>query len=159
MSGPRARCAAAGCTNFARPRTAFCAAHKGLGGDVAAVTAPTLATPEESRRLRAAEAFRQRVDAGDYRGLFGGKLGALMAQAAEEQGVGDELGVLRYVMARLIAEEEDPVTLAKAIARVASVSIQAARAQRAINGQLAEGLTDAITSILVELDGQAGSGG
>jgi hypothetical protein len=47
------------------------------------------------------------------------------------------------------------VTLAKAVARVASVSIQAARAQRAISGQLAEGLTDAITQILAEFDGGA----
>jgi hypothetical protein len=108
------------------------------------------------RRHAAAAAFRERMDAGDYRGLFGGRLGDLMAQAAADGGVADELAVLRIVMARLLAEEEDPVTLAKAISRVAAVSIQAARAQRAINGQLAEGLTDAITAILAELE--AGNG-
>ena len=85
-----------------------------------------------------------------------------MAQAAAYGGVTDELAVLRIVMARLLAEEEDPVTLANAVARVASVSIQAARAQRAISGQLAEGLTDALTTILTELESEAagaGSGG
>ncbi len=75
-----------------------------------------------------------------------------MRQAAAEGGVADELAILRIVMARLLAEEEDPVTLATTISRLAAVSIQAARAQRAINGQLAEGLTDAITTILAELD-------
>jgi hypothetical protein len=110
---------------------------------------------ERERRREAAEAFRARLDAGDYRGLFGERLNALMAQAAAEGGVADELAVLRIVMARLLAEEDDPVVLAKSIARVAAVSIQAARAQRALSGQTAEDLTDAITAILME----AGGGG
>ena len=67
--------------------------------------------------------------------------------------VDDEIAILRIVMARLVAEEDDPVTLAKAISRVAAVSIQAAKARRAISGQLAESLTDAITAILADLDG------
>jgi hypothetical protein len=115
-----------------------------------------MAREDAERRAVAAAAFRTRMDAGDYRALFGEQLSALMAQAAADGGVADELAVLRIVMARLLAEESDPVTLAKAIARVASVSVQAARAQRAITGQLAEGLTDAITTILAELDGGAG---
>ena len=110
------------------------------------------------RRQAAAAAFRQRLESGDYRGLFGERLGELMAQAAADVGVKDELAVLRIVMARLLAEEEDPVTLANAVARVASVSIQAARAQRAISGQLAEGLTDAMTTILTELEAGVGRG-
>jgi hypothetical protein len=107
------------------------------------------------RRQRAAGEFRTRLDAGDYRGLFGERLAGVMEQAAAEAGVGDELAVLRIVMARLLAEEDDPVVLAKAISRVAAVSIQAARIQRAISGQVAESLTDAITTILAELDGGA----
>lgn len=166
MATTRARCTAAGCTNFARPRSAFCAAHKALappgradGGAGGRAEEPDAPTGEEAERRRRAAAFRARVEAGDYRGLFGGKLGGLMAQAAEEQGVGDELGALRFVLARLLAEEEDPVVLAKSVARIASVSIQAARAQRAITGQLAEGLTEAITQILTELDQGPGGGG
>ena len=104
-------------------------------------------------RQAAAAQFRARLETGDYRGLFGERLGALMTQAAAETGVDDEIAILRIVMARLITEEDDPVTLAKEISRVAAVSIQAARARRAINGQLAEGLTEALTSILTELDG------
>ncbi len=79
-----------------------------------------------------------------------------MAQAAEEAGVADELGALRIVLARLMEEEDDLVVLAGLVARVASVSIQAARLQRAISGQLAESLTDAVTSILVDLEGSDG---
>ena len=79
-----------------------------------------------------------------------------MAQAAAEAGVGDELGALRIVMARLLTEEEDLVVMAQLIARIASVSIQAARGQRAISGQLADSLTDAVTAILVNLEGGDG---
>jgi hypothetical protein len=109
------------------------------------------AREERERRQEAAAAFRARLEAGDYRGLFGPSLNELMLQAAAENGVDDEIAILRIVMARLMAEEEDPVTLAKAISQVAAVSIQAARARRAITGKLAEGLTDAMTSILTEL--------
>jgi hypothetical protein len=42
------------------------------------------------------------------------------------------------------------------VARIASVSIQAARAQRAISGQLAESLTEALTSILTTIEGGEG---
>ena len=97
--------------------------------------------------------FRARLESGDYRELLGERLGEVMAQAAAEAGVGEELGALRIVMARLLTEEDDPVVLAPLIARIASVSIQAARVQRAISGQLAESLTEALTSVLTNLDG------
>jgi hypothetical protein len=154
---PRARCGAYGCTNFARTGSGFCAAHKGEAtkqhhdeppdGESFAERA---AREDRQRRHAAAAEFQARLDAGDYRGLFGSRIGGLMAQAASESGVSDELAILRIVMARLLTEEHDPVTLAKSIARVAAVSIQAARVQRAISGQVAESLTDAITSILAE---------
>jgi hypothetical protein len=163
----RARCNARGCTNFARRGNAYCAAHKSEStsreGDEASVAlggdtfAERMAREDLERRREAAAAFRARLDAGDYRGLFGERLNELMTQAASDGGVADELAMLRIVMARLLAEETDPVVLAKAISRVAAVSIQAARAQRAINGQLAEGLTDALTAILTEFG--TGDGG
>jgi hypothetical protein len=97
--------------------------------------------------------FRARLESGDYRELLGKRLGEVMAQAAAEAGVGEELGALRIVMVRLLTEEDDPVVLAPLIARIASVSIQAARVQRAISGQLAETLTEAVTSILTSIEG------
>jgi hypothetical protein len=104
----------------------------------------------------AAAAFRARLESADYRALLGRRLGEVMAEAAGEAGVGDELGALRVVMARLLTEEDDLVVLAPLVARIASVSIQAARAQRAISGQLAESLTEALTSILTEMEGGEG---
>jgi hypothetical protein len=117
---------------------------------------PPTSDPRPPTSDSAAAKFRARLESGDYRELLGDRLGEVMAQAAAEAGVGDELGALRIVMARLLTEEDDPVVLAPLIARIASVSIQAARAQRAINGQLAESLTEAITTILAELGGGEG---
>ncbi|MFN8677519.1 MAG: hypothetical protein U0Z70_14180 [Thermomicrobiales bacterium] len=166
----RVRCKAPGCTTVTQSRRGYCPAHTWLSREAAAALLPddpcTARAGQASeveleaveRRQAAAAAFRQRLEAGDYRGLFGERLGELMAQAAADGGVTDELAVLRIVMARLLAEEEDPVTLAKAVSRVAAVSIQAARAQRAINGQLAEGLTDALTTILADLEAGSGVG-
>jgi hypothetical protein len=97
-------------------------------------------------------AFRARLESGDYRALLGHRLGEVMAEAAGEAGVADELGALRVVMARLLTEEDDLEVLAPLVARIASVSIQAARAQRAISGQLAESLTEALTTILTDIE-------
>ena len=157
---PRARCVAPGCTNFARTAAGFCAAHK-RQPEIREVIAPDgvesfaerVAREDREQRQAAAAEFRRRLEGGDYKGLFGGKLGGLMVQAAAEDGLDDVVGILRIVMAKLMVEEHDPVIQAKSLARVAGVLIQAAKAKRAINGQLAEGLTDAITSILAELDG------
>jgi hypothetical protein len=166
----RVRCAAPGCTTVTQSRRGYCPAHIWLSQETSADAMPDdrfaaragqaseIELEAVERRQAAAAAFRQRLEAGDYRGLFGERLGELMAQAAADGGVTDELAVLRIVMARLLAEEEDPVTLAKAVSRVAAVSIQAARAQRAINGQLAEGLTDALTTILADLEAGSGVG-
>jgi hypothetical protein len=111
------------------------------------------ARQDREQRQAAAAEFRRRLEEGDYKGLFGGRLSSLMVQAASEDGLDDVVGILRIVMAKLMVEEHDPVIQAKSLSRVAGVLIQAAKAKRAINGQLAEGLTDAITSILAELDG------
>ena len=88
--------------------------------------------------------------------MFGKRLGELMEQAAAEEGVDDEIAVLRIVMARLMAEEEDPMKLAQAVARVAAVSIQAARLRRTISGQRAASLLEAFTQTLLELKDHEG---
>jgi hypothetical protein len=57
-------------------------------------------------------------------------------------------------MARLLFEEEDLTHLATNVARVAGVAVQTARAQKLLNGEAAVRFTDAVTRILIELDGE-----
>ena len=79
----------------------------------------------------------------------------MIQQAAAEEGLADEIGILRIVLARLLLEETDPAQLAESVARVTGVAVQAARAQRAISGEQAAGITEAVTQLLIELDGGA----
>jgi hypothetical protein len=100
-------------------------------------------------------AFLERLETGEYAALFDDNLRRVIAQAAErmrEHGPDDEIGTLRVVMARLMAEEQDPAKLAASVTRVVTAAVQAARARRAIGGDTAEGLTNALTQILAELD-------
>lgn len=50
-----------------------------------------------------------------------------------EQGVGDEIRVLRVVMARLLVEEEDLSKLVAGVARLTTAIVQASRLQRLIS--------------------------
>jgi hypothetical protein len=168
----RRRCAIPDCGKFARAGSPYCAAHRtqanqradesrrGFGSllDFSPGSGATLDSspqrPDSEARRQAAAAFRERLKDGTYRELFGKRLGELMAQAAAEEGVDDEIAVLRIVMARLMAEEADALKLAQAIARITGVSIQAARVRRAINGQRADSLVEALTQALLELEGR-----
>jgi hypothetical protein len=140
----RRRCATPGCGRFVRRGATWCRVHE--DGEVEAVGAGL------DENEHAAE-FRRRLDDGDYRRLFDARMREVIGQAAAERGLADEIGALRVVLARLLLEEEDLSRLVSGVARLASVTVQATRAQRAIVGDQADGLTEAIAQILAELDG------
>lgn len=112
------------------------------------------AVEARAERRAALEELRRRLAEGDYRTLYERRLGEVIAQAAALGGLADEIGALRFVLARLLAEEDDVSKLATGVARVTAVAVNAARTQRAISGDAAEGLTAALTQILIELDGE-----
>lgn len=146
----RQRCAVAGCPNWARRGETHCVSHR----DERSPRYAERVAVEQGERDRAAVAeFRGRIVEGEYERLYDSRIAAIIEEAASRGGVREELGALRYVLARLLAEEDDPMKLAAVVPKVATVSIQAARAQRAMTGDLAASLTDAITQILHELDG------
>ena len=143
----RRRCAVPGCAGYARSGSAYCAAHRTAAGRRQGGQAASADEP----RLTSHDSFHQRRDASDYRRLFGERMDALMAAAAEEEGIEDEIGVLRILLARLMVEEADPLKLAEAVARIAGVSVQAARVRHAISGKRTESFTDAVARVLEEL--------
>lgn len=63
----------------------------------------------------------------------------------------DEIGALRLVLARVLESEEDPRRLATSIPRIVDALVRATRAQRQVQGDQAEGLTEALTQVLLEL--------
>jgi hypothetical protein len=106
----------------------------------------------DGKRDGAGERFRRRVERGDYRGLLDERVREVMAQA-EERGLGEELGALRFALMRVLAEEEDPVRLSLAVSRLASASARLARAKQALD-EGREPLNEAISQILRDLDGE-----
>lgn len=154
MSAPR--CQASRCNRFIRAGDAFCSRHQDEEV-VTAVYSPK-PFPEASATVRdPAEpiGFQERLEARSYTALYDDPIANVMHQAATmvaEQGLLDELGALRIVLARLVMEEQDLSRLAANVTRVAHVAVQAARAQRVISGAAAEGLTNALTQVLIEVN-------
>jgi hypothetical protein len=72
-------------------------------------------------------AFRARLAAGDFDVVLGPGLKETLRSAAEQAGLDAEVGALRLALVRLLEEERDPSRLAAGIAKVAGVSVQAAR--------------------------------
>jgi hypothetical protein len=86
--------------------------------------------------------FTRRVDAA---------LRRLESATAGPETLVDEIGALRLVLARLLADEDDPARLASSIPRIVDTTVRAIRAQRTLSGALAESLTEAMTQLLIEL--------
>lgn len=140
----RRRCAAPGCGRFVARDAAWCQRHQALHGDEH--------NAEDEERQQSRDVFRRRLATGEYRRLLDEELQAVIAQAAAERGLADEIGALRVVLARLLLEEDDLTKLVAGVARLVSATTQAARAQRAIAGEVGSGLTEAINQFLAELE-------
>lgn len=69
-----------------------------------------------------------------------------------------EIGALRVAMARLLAEEADPVRLATGVARLADATGRALKAQRALGGDDEDEVTRTFRRVLAEMDAEAAAG-
>ena len=83
---------------------------------------------DEGRRL-ALERLRRAAAAGDYDGLLDPALWRLLDAAALTVGFSREIGALRFAMARLLAEEEDPRQLSQHLARITMTIVRATQAR------------------------------
>ena len=64
-----------------------------------------------------------------------GKTARREEEVVLEQGVWDEIRVLRAVMSRLMVEEEDLSKLVAGVARLSTAIVQASRLQRSVEGE------------------------
>jgi hypothetical protein len=106
---------------------------------------------EREERRRVAEVFRRRVARGEYGGLFDEPVRRILAQAAEEKALDQELGALRFMMARLLMEDGDPVRQALGISRVATAAARIVKTGASIE-EPRDTLQEWITEHLRELD-------
>lgn len=139
------RCDAPGCGRFTRRDQLFCARHQN--------TDDLIGRASTGEQADAGSLFLERLGRGDYQDLLEPEIWQAIEQAGAEQGLTTEIGVLRLVLARLLSEEQDPARLASSAARVSGALVQAARAQQTLRGDAANGLVDAVTRVLLELNG------
>ena len=163
-----------GCGRQMRPGRALCPDHErgAYGREVEAAVGRLARRVEaafaeragaaeqgEGGRGRVAVDFGMRLERGDYGRLFDGRLREVMAQAAAERGLAEEIGALRVVLARLLTTEgEDPLRVAHAVARVAGTTVRAVGAQRALEGEAGDELTRELMRTLAELDAERAAG-
>lgn len=115
----------------------------------------TRATETPLASLNARQDFARRLEDGNYRELFGTNLIAIFTQAVErlaEVGLAEEIGSLRFVLARLLAEENDLNRLATNTARIVSVAVRSAQTHHDISGNNMVEILEALTKVLDEID-------
>ena len=113
---------------------------------------------DRTRRRAAVAAFRRGVEAGTFDDLMGAPLRATITGGAREQGLEDEIGMLRLVMVRLLVEEDDLTRLVGGVARLATAITQATRLRRTIGSEAAGDLLETLTRVLTDLDDGAADG-
>jgi hypothetical protein len=102
-------------------------------------------------------------------GAAGAAIDDMLARAAAAPGLDEEIGAVRVTLLRVLRDDEaDPLKLALAVARLAAVAVQAAKARQTLADAGAhplQGLVKAATALADEAGaapggkGDAGSGG
>lgn len=151
------KCQVPGCVSFARANTPYCWEHKDTPTDPELEDLPyfsrVLLAEQEQLNERRAE-FKRRLEAGNYRELFGSDVSRMIDQAVQENGVDTELGALRVVMARAMVEIDDPGEQARVVASVTSAIGRLLRTQHLLSGALVSTVSGAVMALLQELDGE-----
>ncbi len=149
------RCAREGCRAWAKRGAATCRVHTvGMPGPSGVAGAGTgVANEADAERERRAAEFQSWLEQGDYRDLLERTLAKLVEQAGREGALTEEIGALRVVMKKLLNRdlEKHADELSVSIPRLVNAIVRALKAQRAISGQTAGDLTEALTRVLLEM--------
>ena len=141
------RCARPGCRAWAMRGMMYCSSHRGLSvgaGD----------QPEADGRKVRSDLFAEMARSGRHEELVERTIRHLVETGGGDLSLVEEIGSLRLVLRRVMAIDgldSDPRDTAQTVARLANSIVYAVQAQRAISGRLADDLTDALTTILIEM--------
>lgn len=127
----------------------YCASHR---SDEHAPDLPAETGPDE-RRLRS-DAFARAARRGNYEQLIDQAVRQVIEAAGVDHSLDDEIGALRIILKRVIAMDAldgDPRETAATVTRLVDSIVRAVRAQRALSGDLANDLTAALTTVLLEM--------
>lgn len=142
------RCARPGCRAWAMRGQSYCRVHRYL---------------EESEQSKPELPVEAAVDTSEEDqkrvaiplDLITARVEALLAESQDagddELTLREEIGALRLVLARVLAEEPDLRHQATSVPRIINTVIRAAQVQRLLSGSKAGAITEAITQVLIEL--------
>jgi len=148
------RCERMGCRAWAMRGGRFCWAHRHDDeADFNPMDASVAADGEPSARELRSQRFAEAVR-GQQSELVERTVAVVLETIGGELSLGREIGALRLMLQRVIAMDAldgDPRDTATTITRLVDGIVRAVRAQRAISGELADDLSDALTKVLIEL--------
>ena len=98
------------------------------------------------------ECFHERVAQGRYDELLDRPMRDVLREGAAIRGVDEELGAIRFALAKLLAEELDASKLASGVARLTSAAVQAMKMGQSISDETDESLADLLNQILIDLE-------
>ena len=108
-----------------------------------------------SRRAQG-ELFPLREGQGFYGGLFTAEELVDIARYAMDPDLDDEIGILKVLIRRAVASEEDPAKALALITRAVGQLTRSLKARRALSGEAADGLANAIAAALDEIGAELG---
>lgn len=101
------------------------------------------------------ERFRTRIAAGRYDDLFDVPVRNVLREGAAIRGLDEELGAIRFALAKLLAEELDASKLAMGVARLTSAAVQTMKLDQSMGDSADRSLADVLNEILIDLEGAA----
>lgn len=76
----------------------------------------------------------------------------VLREGAAIRGLDEELGAIRFALAKLLSEEQDANKLAVGVARLTSSAVQALKQGQTIADEADESLADVLNQILIDLE-------
>jgi hypothetical protein len=146
-------CARSGCRAWAMRGQEYCSAHRADRQPAVAAVDEIEREGSDERRLRA-EAFARLARSGRHEELIEGLLRRVMDNLAGERTLLPEIGALRLQLQRVVAVdalEGDPHQVAVTMTRVVDTIVRAMRMQHALTGELADTVSAAFTTVLLEM--------
>lgn len=101
------------------------------------------------------ESWQRALESGDREALSPGPLRALIKELGREHRLGAEIGALRAVVERLLAEVPDAERLATLLPPVINAIVRALQAQRSLSGGDDDELSQMVKRVLERVNAQA----
>lgn len=148
-------CGRMGCRAWAMRGGRFCWAHRHEDEfDPKSMEESFEPKGESLARALRSQRFAEAVRGGQSSELVERTVAVVLETIGAELSLEQEIGALRLMLQRVIvmdALDGDPRDTVTTITRLVDSIVRAVRAQRAISGELADDLADALTTVLVEL--------